>query len=347
MNQRNDVRIEDEGEDKNEETEMEADKENTAPTTKSSKNSKRIQRYRSKRQSIKKQKKDIATSQEEIRNVVTNVFDQKESSDPSVVTVLSVCKSLNQEMIVKQESIDSESMYSQNRKSVETPGEDLPQISVENSRSEFLNDFGTSQQQTEMFCVNTTSGDRMESNVESDSTLAETSSINVNGFSLVEIDSDAKAAITLIVQSDSPVLEETEQQEKTSMHSEASCENKRERKNIIKISQLKNIFKVSQLMTEEQKDSIETSYRINVSLMKYEVQNKMTVLSKENIKCNICGANYSRLDKCKVSISRVYETFLKHLLTLCDCISSLLIRHPICFDILSVSIISLIILRVV
>lgn len=301
VNQRNDVRIEDESEDKNEETEMEADKENTAPTTKSSKNSKRIQRYRSKRQSIKKQKKDITTSQEEIRNVVTNVFDQKESSDPSVVTVLSVCKSLNQEMIVKQENIDSESMSSQNRKSAETPGEDQPQISVENSRSEFLNDFGTSQQQTEMPCVNTTSGDQMESKVESDSTLAQTSSINVNGFSLVEIDSDAEAVIMLTVQSDSPVLEETEQQEKTSMHGEASCENKRER-NIIKISQLKNIIKVSQLMTEEQKDSIETSYRINVSLMKYEVQNKMTVLSKENIKCNICGANYSRLDKCKVSI---------------------------------------------
>lgn len=62
--------------------------------------------------------------------------------------------------------------------------------------------------------------------------------------------------------------------------------------------------KISELITDEQKQIIETYYLIDIDIMnKYaeEVRNNITVRDKNNIECNLCPAKYSRLDKCEVN----------------------------------------------
>ncbi|KMQ84590.1 putative zinc finger protein 112, partial [Lasius niger] len=63
--------------------------------------------------------------------------------------------------------------------------------------------------------------------------------------------------------------------------------------------------KISELITNEQKQIIETHYLVDTDIInKYaeEVRNNMTVRDKNNIECNLCPAKYSRLDKCEVHI---------------------------------------------
>lgn len=62
--------------------------------------------------------------------------------------------------------------------------------------------------------------------------------------------------------------------------------------------------KISELITDEQKQIIETYYLVDVDIMKKyaeEVRSNITVRDKNNIECNICPAKYSRLDKCEVN----------------------------------------------
>ncbi|XP_019697306.1 zinc finger protein ZFP69-like [Harpegnathos saltator] len=306
INQRYDVRIEDEGKNKDkDENEKETNKENIVPIVKKSINSKIIRKSRPRPQIIKKNKKNTTPLKEQVQNIITtNALHQKASNDLSEVAACDngssswpVCKS--QIMIVKEENVDSEKTSSHSHQLVETSSknDDVMQTPIENSQS---NDSRACQESKKnASCIDTMSGDQ-ESKVESDSMLNQTTNINSNDVSFVKIfhDGDMKTAIAspVPVQSDSFILEKLHEKEQTNVQDEASCvskENKTERKSTIKISQL---------MSEEQKRLIETSYTINLSLMKYEVQNKMTVLSKDNINCNICGANYSRPDKCKVHI---------------------------------------------
>lgn len=292
MNQRNDVRIENERENRNtDEVEIEADKENTILVVTNSKNSKKLRRC-SRQRSIKKHEKNTTPLKEKIRNIVTtNGLDQDSSvARPS-------CKS--QVMIVKQKNINGEEVSSQSRKPMKTlsRSNDLVRIPIEK-----LNDSSTCQEK-KASCVDITSNNEMESKVngESDSTLVQTTNINLmnNGFFVAETDNIAKIAVALPVRSDFLVLEKSHQEAQTNVQDGSSCVSGKYK------SEKRSSIKISQLMTEEEKRLVETSYKINSSLMKCEVQNKMTMLNKENIKCNICGANYSRPDKCKVSISKV------------------------------------------
>ncbi|XP_032675654.1 zinc finger protein 660-like isoform X2 [Odontomachus brunneus] len=293
INQRNDIGIEDESENGNkDEVEIEADKENTVPVVTNSKNSRKVRRY-SRQRSIKKHEKNITPLKEQIRNIVTTNGLNKDSN-----TARPSCKS--QVIIVKQEDINGEKASSQSRKPVETSSksDDLVRIPIEKSNDSSM------YQEKKAPCVNVTSDNQVESKVndESDSTLAQTTNINLmNGFSLAETDNITKTAVALPVQSDFLVLEKSHQEAQTNMQDGSSCVSGKDK------SGKRNSIKISQLMTEEEKRLVETSYKINLSLMKCEVQNKMTVLNKDNIKCNICGANYSRSDKCRVHIMNHLE----------------------------------------
>lgn len=278
---------------------IEADKENTAPVVKHTKNSKRIRRIRSRRQSVKRQENNT-TLKEQIQNIVaTNALNQKELSDPSKITAVWPVYT-SQKIIVKQENVYSEEASSQSHKSIESLSRSdyTVRISIGNLQSN--NPSACQETEVETSCTNTRSGDQTESKVNGESDdLTQTTDINPNGFGSLEIDNDAKT-VTLPerLQSDSLILEESHEearQHNTSVQEETSC--------VSKTSNSEKRNNISQLLTDEQKKLIETSYRINLSIMKCdEVQNKMIVLSRENFKCNICGVNYSRPDKCKVSI---------------------------------------------
>ncbi|XP_076232849.1 uncharacterized protein LOC143178203 [Calliopsis andreniformis] len=61
--------------------------------------------------------------------------------------------------------------------------------------------------------------------------------------------------------------------------------------------------KISELISEEQKQIIETYYTIDMTMVNSEEVNKnLTVIDKKNIRCNICGTLYLRMDKCQVHI---------------------------------------------
>ncbi|XP_078044570.1 uncharacterized protein LOC144474015 isoform X2 [Augochlora pura] len=61
--------------------------------------------------------------------------------------------------------------------------------------------------------------------------------------------------------------------------------------------------KISELISEEQKEEIETYYIIDMSSVNSaEVDKNLTVIDKKNIRCNICGSLYPRMDKCQVHI---------------------------------------------
>ncbi|XP_076755941.1 uncharacterized protein LOC143426388 [Xylocopa sonorina] len=61
--------------------------------------------------------------------------------------------------------------------------------------------------------------------------------------------------------------------------------------------------KISELISDEQKQTIETYYTVNMSMVNSEeVQKNITIVDKKNIRCNICGTLYLRMDKCQVHI---------------------------------------------
>lgn len=62
--------------------------------------------------------------------------------------------------------------------------------------------------------------------------------------------------------------------------------------------------KVSELISDEQKQVIETYYTVDMSIVNSkEVQENLTVIDKKNIRCNICGTLYLRMDKCQVGFA--------------------------------------------
>ncbi|KAF3424218.1 hypothetical protein E2986_01688 [Frieseomelitta varia] len=61
--------------------------------------------------------------------------------------------------------------------------------------------------------------------------------------------------------------------------------------------------KISKLISDEQKQIIETYYVVNMSVINSEeVQRNITVADQKKIRCNICGNLYLRMDKCQVHI---------------------------------------------
>ncbi|XP_031844286.1 uncharacterized protein LOC116432080 [Nomia melanderi] len=61
--------------------------------------------------------------------------------------------------------------------------------------------------------------------------------------------------------------------------------------------------KISDLISDEQKETIETYYTIDMSIVNSEeVQKNITVVDKKNMRCNICGSLYLRMDKCQVHV---------------------------------------------
>ncbi|XP_053987457.1 zinc finger protein 286A-like isoform X1 [Hylaeus volcanicus] len=65
----------------------------------------------------------------------------------------------------------------------------------------------------------------------------------------------------------------------------------------------KSFGKISQLISNEQKEAIETYYVVDMSVVNSaEVQQNLTIIDTKNIRCNICGTFYLRMDKCQVHI---------------------------------------------
>ncbi|KAK2588874.1 hypothetical protein KPH14_001739 [Odynerus spinipes] len=61
--------------------------------------------------------------------------------------------------------------------------------------------------------------------------------------------------------------------------------------------------KISELISDEQKLEIEKYYKVDMSVVDSKaVLKNLTVVDKKNIRCNICGMLYPRMDKCQVHI---------------------------------------------
>lgn len=61
--------------------------------------------------------------------------------------------------------------------------------------------------------------------------------------------------------------------------------------------------KISELISDEQKRTIESYYTVDMSIVNSEeVQKNITIINKKNIRCNICGTFYLRMDKCQASL---------------------------------------------
>ncbi|XP_017884043.1 zinc finger protein 614-like [Ceratina calcarata] len=61
--------------------------------------------------------------------------------------------------------------------------------------------------------------------------------------------------------------------------------------------------KLSELISDEQKQTIETYYTVNMSVInEEEVQRHITIVDKKSMRCNICGNLYLRMDKCQVHV---------------------------------------------
>ncbi|XP_015597249.1 zinc finger protein 567 isoform X1 [Cephus cinctus] len=61
--------------------------------------------------------------------------------------------------------------------------------------------------------------------------------------------------------------------------------------------------RVSELISEEQKEVIETLYHVDMTVVDNEkVYKNLTVLDRISIRCNICNTIYPRMDKCQVHI---------------------------------------------
>lgn len=71
--------------------------------------------------------------------------------------------------------------------------------------------------------------------------------------------------------------------------------------------------KLSELITNEQKEIIETLYTVNMGVVDdEEVYKNIRILDKMKIKCDICGKMYPRMDKCQVSLQSNSITFPKN-----------------------------------
>nr|XP_012147196.1 PREDICTED: zinc finger protein 26-like isoform X2 [Megachile rotundata] len=80
--------------------------------------------------------------------------------------------------------------------------------------------------------------------------------------------------------------------------SNSSDDSKEQRK-----SKDKLFFKISELISDEEKQAIETYYTVDMSIVDHEeVQKNLTIVDKKNIRCNICGLFYLRIDKCQVHV---------------------------------------------
>lgn len=78
--------------------------------------------------------------------------------------------------------------------------------------------------------------------------------------------------------------------------SQNSFKNKNESKN-------RSFGKISELISDEQKRTIESYYIVDMSIVNSEeVQKNITIINKKNIRCNICGTFYLRMDKCQVNL---------------------------------------------
>lgn len=65
--------------------------------------------------------------------------------------------------------------------------------------------------------------------------------------------------------------------------------------------------KISELISDEQKQAIETYYTVDMSIVNLEeVQKNITIINKKNIRCDICGSLYLRMDKCQVSCTNYF-----------------------------------------
>ncbi|XP_076627751.1 uncharacterized protein LOC143344982 [Colletes latitarsis] len=65
----------------------------------------------------------------------------------------------------------------------------------------------------------------------------------------------------------------------------------------------RSFAKITELISDEQKEAIETYYTVDMSIVNpAEVQKNLTIIDKKNIRCNICGTFYLRMDKCQVHI---------------------------------------------
>ncbi|XP_043254033.1 zinc finger protein 37-like [Colletes gigas] len=65
----------------------------------------------------------------------------------------------------------------------------------------------------------------------------------------------------------------------------------------------RSFAKITELISDEQKEAIETFYTVDMSIVNpVEVQKNLTIIDKKNIRCNICGTFYLRMDKCQVHI---------------------------------------------
>lgn len=61
--------------------------------------------------------------------------------------------------------------------------------------------------------------------------------------------------------------------------------------------------RLSELITEEQKEIIESLYTVNMEVVDdEEVYKNINVFDKTNVECHICGKTYPRMDKCQVIV---------------------------------------------
>lgn len=68
-------------------------------------------------------------------------------------------------------------------------------------------------------------------------------------------------------------------------------------------SKNRSFGKISELISDEQKRTIESYYTVDMSIVNSEeVQKNITIINKKNIRCNICGTFYLRMDKCQASL---------------------------------------------
>lgn len=85
----------------------------------------------------------------------------------------------------------------------------------------------------------------------------------------------------------------------------------------------KSFGKISELISDEQKQAIETYYTVDMSVInEEEVQKNITIVDKKNVRCNICGILYIRMDKCLVKNLFTYFSnliFNKRVLNIFNC----------------------------
>lgn len=290
------------------EVEVEADKENITPAISVvSPSSSRVARNRSKQRSKHVQSGALLPPKKRARVLVAiNALDRGEASNHSSGAVAD-SSSRNLSTSAKRESTANEKANSRDHyTSVMTSRIDTNQPVQRIPTGTLQLDKVDARREAKTSCVSSPSGDQTESNknkcnltVSCDNSRDESSRVDTK-------DEDTKTAATASsssslsssVENESIILEvaeETQPEEAQTARVDVTC-NRGKSKN-------SGFAKISQLISEEQKFAIETGYNVDMALMNNErLEKNMTVLGKKGIKCNICQANYSRMDKCKVNI---------------------------------------------